>query len=110
MTKTGKLRDIINSVDNSQQVADEVRENLHILMSLADSKVQQFSDEIVIDLKTGKTTDDLTVPITKVTHKYMEARAITKDSTTDVLEEISKTINGMISDFQSKGNLIMPFM
>lgn len=99
----GKLRDIIHSADNSQQVADEVRENLHILMSLAESKVQQFSDEIVIDLKNGKTTDDLTVPITKVTHKYMEARAITKDTTTDVLEEISKTINGVISDHSASG-------
>lgn len=99
----GKLRDIINSVDNSKEVAEDVKENLHILMSLADSKVQQFSDEIVIDLKTGKTTDDLTVPITKVTHKYLESRALTADSTTDVLDEVGKVINSVISDHSASG-------
>lgn len=99
----GKLRDIINSVDNSAAITEDIKENLHILMSLADSKVQQFSDEIVIDLKNGKTTDDLSVPITKVTHKYLEARAITKDTTTDVLQEIGNTINSVISDHSASG-------
>lgn len=36
----GKLRDIINSVDNSAAITEDIKENLHILMSLADSKVQ----------------------------------------------------------------------
>lgn len=99
----GKLRDIINSADNSKEIADDVRENLHILMSLADSKLKQFQDEIVMDLKNGKTTDDLTVPITKSVGTYSEARAVTADSTTDVLGEVANVIDSMVSDHSAKG-------
>ena len=51
----GKLRDIIDSVDKSKEIADDVRENLHILMSLADSKLKLFQDEITIRLKRPQT-------------------------------------------------------
>ena len=99
----GKLRDIIDSVDKSKEIADDVRENLHILMSLADSKLKLFQDEITIRLKSGKTTDDLEVPITKVVGTYAEARAVTVNSTTDVLGEVSKVINSMVSDHSAQG-------
>lgn len=99
------LRDLINTVDNTQNVTDEVKENLHILMSLADNKVQQFSDEIMLDLKTGKTTDDMTIPITKITSKYMESRALTKDSTSDIMKEVTDVISGIVTD-PSASNII----
>ena len=43
------LRDIITSVDNTDAKAAEIRENLKILMELAQSKAQIFEDEIKLD-------------------------------------------------------------
>lgn len=94
------LRDIINTVDTTQGVTAEVKENLHILMDLADSKVKLFSDNIVLSLKNGKIAglDDLDVPVTKVTHKYMESRAYTSESTTDLMEKVTEVIGSMITE------------
>lgn len=99
----GKLSDVISEADKSQSIAEEVRENLHVLMSLTESKLQQFQDEIVMDLKTGKTSDDLTIPITKCVGTYAEARAITTEKTSDVLKKVGETIGNMVSDHSAKG-------
>lgn len=97
------IRDIINQVDNTDQKAAEIRENLKILMSLAESRAQIFEDEIQLDLKTGKTSDDLTVPITKVVTKQVQYRATSSEKTSDVLGELSSAIQSMISDSSASG-------
>lgn len=97
------IRDIISKVDNTDQKAAEIRENLKILMSLAESKAQIFEDSIQLDLKTGKTSDDLTVPITKVIKKQIQYRATSSDKTSDVFGELSTAIQDMISDSSASG-------
>lgn len=97
------LRKVIASVDNSDAKAAEIRENLKILMELAESKAQIFEDEIKLDLKTGKTTDDLTVPITKVVKTSIQYRATSSGKASDVLGEVSSSINDMISDHSAGG-------
>lgn len=97
------LRNVIKSVDNTDAKAAEIRENLKILMELAESKAQIFEDEIKLDLKTGKTTDDLTVPITKVVKTSIQYRATSSEKTSDILGEVSSSINDMISDHSASG-------
>lgn len=97
------LRKIIDSVDASNEKAAEVRENLKILMELAESKAKIFEDEIKLDLKTGKTTDDLTVPITKVVKTSCHYRATTSGKASDVFGEVSAAIKDMISDSSAGG-------
>lgn len=99
----GKLREIVESVNKSTQLADGVRENMNILMSLADSKLKLFQDDVTNRLKSGKTTDNLEVPITKIIGSYAEIRAKTKNTTTDLLQEVGKIINSMVSDHSAQG-------
>lgn len=98
-----KIRKVINSLDNSKEKAGEIRENLKIIMDLAESKAQIFEQDIQLDLKTGKTTDDLTVPITKVIGKTIEYRATASDKVSDVLGEVTSAIGGMISSGSAQG-------
>lgn len=97
------LRKVIDSLDNSDEKAAEIRENLKILMELAESKSKIFEDEIKLDLKTGKTTDDLTVPITKVIKTSVQYRATSSNKQSDVLGEVSTAIQDMISDSSATG-------
>lgn len=64
-------RDFIKSIDSSDNIADEIKEALTLLIDMAQSKSDLFEQEIETDLKTGKTLDNLTVPITKVLLKDM---------------------------------------
>ena len=84
-------------------MAAEIKENLHILLSLAESKAKIFEDEIILDLKTGKTVDDLTVPITKVVKKTIQYRGMTSVDNGNVFNEVSKSITEMISDQSANG-------
>lgn len=97
------LRKVIDSLDNTDAKAAEIRDNLKTLMELAESKAKIFEDEIQLDLKTGKTTDDLTVPITKVVKKNIQYRATSSDKQSDVLGEVSTAIEDMISDSSASG-------
>lgn len=97
------IRDVINSMDNSDQKLAEIRETLQILTSLAASQAQIFREEIELDLRTGKTTDNLTIPITKIASKQEQYRATSSEKTSDVLGELSTAIQGMISDPSASG-------
>lgn len=96
------IRNAIQKADNTPDVTAETKENLKIIMDLAESKAKIFEDQIVIDLKTGKTTDDLTVPITKVVQKSLDFRAVTSKSSS-VIGELEKAITGMIDDHSTGG-------
>lgn len=93
----GALRNIVKSADSSQQVADEVKEALAMLVELAEQKAISAEEKIKLDLKTGKTTDDLTVPITKVIRSQTEYRAITASSPTNLIDDIKSSIGEMFN-------------
>lgn len=90
------IRDIIKSVDQSKEVAAETKETLKILMSMAEAKADLFEKEIENDLITGKTSDSLTIPITKVMQHHKEYRAQTSNKS-DIIEEIGKSFSEMFS-------------
>lgn len=96
------IRDAIKKADNTKDVTTETKESLRIIMDLAESKAKIFEDQIVMDLKTGKTTDDLTVPITKVSRKIVDYRAVTSTSSS-VIDELQKAITGMVDDHSAAG-------
>ncbi len=96
------IRDAIKKADNTPDVSAETKENLKIIMDLAESKAKIFEDQIVMDLKNGKTTDDLTVPITKVSRRVVDFRAVTSKSSS-VIDELQKAITGMVDDHSASG-------
>ncbi len=98
----GKLRDVIASADSSQKVTAEVRESLHMLMDLCEDQQKLFQNEIVMDLKTGKTTDDMTVPITKIIGSYSEAHCVVSDKS-DILKRVGEVVKTMVSDPSAEG-------
>lgn len=99
----GKLREIVDKADNTPGITEDVRESLHLLMSLAENKMNLLQDEIVMKLKDDKSPDALRVPITKIISTYVEARAITKEQTSEILLKVSKTIENMITDHSATG-------
>lgn len=102
----GVVRDIVKKADNTTAVAEEIKENLNVLMSLAETRANLFREEIEKDLITGKTIDDLTVPITKVVARQIQYRAITADGTSKVLDEMKESIGGMISSGGSAQSIV----
>lgn len=90
------LRDAVKDLDSSEQVSKEVKEALAMLVELSQEKANTAEGLIKLDLQTGKTTDDLTVPITKVMQSRSEYRAMTSTSS-DIIGEISKSIGQIFS-------------
>lgn len=93
----GALRNIVSSADSSSQVEEEVKEALSILVGLAQEKANSAEDQIKLDLQTGKTTDSLSVPITKVIDSRTEYRAVTESSASDIITDIADSISKMFS-------------
>ncbi len=92
----GALRDIVKNADRSSQVEEEVKEALAMLVELAQEKAKSAEGDIKLDLQTGKTTDDLSVPITKIVQSKMEYRAITSTSS-DIIKDIASSIGEIFS-------------
>lgn len=92
----GALRTIVKSADSSSQVEEEVKEALAMLVELAQEKAVAAEKDIKLDLQTGKTTDNLSVPITKTIQSKVEYRAITATSS-DIINDISASISEMFS-------------
>lgn len=99
----GALRSIVKSADSSSQVEEEVKEALAMLVELAQEKAVSAEEKIKLDLQTGKTTDDLSVPITKVIQSKAEYRALTSSSSDDLVESISSSIGEM---FNGNGGIL----
>ncbi|MCH5210754.1 MAG: hypothetical protein J1F01_07300 [Oscillospiraceae bacterium] len=93
----GKLNDVVTKADNSTTVGEEVKEALAVLVNLAQEKAKSAEESIKLDLKTGKTDDNLTVPITNVVQSKSEYRAITETSSGKLIEDISSSIGEMFS-------------
>lgn len=99
----GAAREIIRSVDATQGVAAEVKESLKILMELAESKSRVFEESIKNDLLLGKTSDNLTVPITKIIQSKTEFRAITQNTGSDLVSNIATSLGTI---FSGDGNIL----
>lgn len=93
----GKIKEIINGLDQSKDTEKEIAEQLKILTSLGESKVEIFRGEIEMSLKDGKTIDDLKVPITKVLGSFEEYRAYTKRTQEDLMNDVMESIQIMFS-------------
>ncbi|RIV32718.1 hypothetical protein [Micromonospora radicis] len=84
-------------MDNTPEVAAEVKDNLSLLMSLAEAKGKAYEDEIQQDLLLGKTSDNLTIAITKIVSKRTEFRAYTKSDTTNIVNEVKNSLAKIFS-------------
>ncbi len=92
----GALRDIVKNADSSAQVEEEVKEALAMLVELAQEKAKSAEGDIKLDLQTGKTNDDLSVPITKIIQSKKEYRALTSTSS-DIIKDIASSIGEIFS-------------
>lgn len=104
----GKLKNIVNKADKSQEIAAEVQEALNTLMELSEMHMSNYYDELLANLKEGKIGDasqQLRVPITYVVSEYKEVRATTQDTGTNLLPAILETIGGMVDDKSTDGIL-----
>lgn len=100
----GFIRNIVKSVDVSDDIAAEVKESLNILMTLAESKASGFQTTIEADLLTGRASDTLTVPITKVLQSKIEFRGVTKIlGPGELVGEITKSLTSL---FVGDGDLL----
>ena len=91
----GKLKDMINGIDQSKDTEREIGEQLKVLTALGETKVEIFKAEIEASLKDGKTMDDLKVPITKVLGSFEEYRAYTTRTQEKLMEDVSESITTM---------------
>lgn len=98
------VKDLVKQVDASAEIAAEVKEALEAMMELADAKVKVFESRIENDLLTGKTLDNLRIPITKVIQQENRCLAKTSDTPdTDPLKKVTESISGMIQDHSTQG-------
>ncbi|MCL2632300.1 MAG: hypothetical protein FWD45_04360 [Coriobacteriia bacterium] len=99
----GILQNIISDVDASSSIEDTVKESLTYLMELAESKALIFEQAIINDLTTGKTIDLLSVPTTRTISKRIEYRAVTSNTTSNILEVITSAVFEMVGSQSVKG-------
>ena len=104
----GTLKNIVDTVDKSQEVTTEIQEALKTLMELSEMHMSNYYDALLADLKEGKIGDasqQLRVPITYMLKEYKEVRATTKDTATNLFSKILETIGGMVDDKSTDGIL-----
>lgn len=106
----GQLADIVKDLD----LADG-SEELSMLASLAQAKLDLLKTEIESSLQTGKLTDDFTVAITKLIKKHEEYRVVTSASSeieksiSDSVKEIirGETVDGITSIVSNMVNVLL---
>lgn len=90
--------DFIKSIDSSSEIADEIKEALDLLINTAQTKADLFEQKIESDLITGKTIDNLTIPVTKVLLKDIQCRAVTaQDPSPDITSIVTEDMSDMFS-------------
>lgn len=96
----GVLRSIVQEADSSEKVEAAIKENLAVLVKLAETKSQLFEENIRMNLISGKIPGDtnLEIPITKVLAKKVEYRAISSIGDADVAGNITKSLSEIFSD------------
>lgn len=97
------IRKVIDTLDPSKEQEALIKEQLETLAQLAESRAQVDESQIIINLKDGKTTDDLRVPITKVIDSRKEYRVVVQETSSEIIEKIAESIKGM---FQGKDEII----
>jgi|APMI01.1.fsa_nt_gi hypothetical protein len=99
----GQVRDIVKLADNSPNVADDIKETLVLLMNLAKAKGNAYDEIIMQDLMAGKMGDTLTIAITKVIYHKTEWRALTKNGTSKIIDNVKKSMKDL---FSGDGNIL----
>ena len=93
----GQFADVVKDPDLT-----DVSEELSMLSSLAQAKLDLFKTEIESTLKSGKVTDDLTVAVTKLIKRYEEYRVYTGKSS-ELTNDISKAVQEIIGGQTTEG-------
>lgn len=93
----GQFADVVKDPDLT-----DVSEELSMLSSLAQAKLDLFKTEIESTLKSGKVTDDLTVAVTKLIKKHEEYRVYTGNSS-ELTNDISKAVQEIIGGETAEG-------
>lgn len=92
-----QMKSIVENVDYSQPNADFIKEALKCLIEEVEEKTMLFEELIREDLTTGRTTDNLSIPITRVLATKKEYRAKTANGTSDFINDISVSLNTMFN-------------
>lgn len=93
-----QLDSVLQSVLNNSQVEEETKEALGIMSEMAHEKATLGDQNIMTDLTSGKTTDNIIVPISSVFQRKTEYLALTSTSPEDTIKDINLLMRGMISD------------
>ena len=97
----GKLSEMIVNVDQSNATEKEIGEQLKELLSMGQTKVQLFRQEIEASLRNGKTPDNRKLPVSKVLGTYEEYRTYTnrtKEELEKNVEDIAAGVLGNVGD------------
>lgn len=101
----GALKSIIQSVDSTPSTTKDIKETLHLLYDLSESKASGFETMISDSLRTAGTRENPTFPITLVNGTHKEIRVTTS---TTPNQDITKGIGDALSNILtgSKENII----
>lgn len=94
----GKLKEIISSVDQSQEITAETKETLNLLYELSKEKADSFAKEISTKLRTAGTSENLTIPITQELGSHQEVRVITSSTPDqDIVDNIGNSLKQILT-------------
>lgn len=90
----GFINDIINELDKSKENYDEMKENLDLLVSLAEAKSYKFERDLESDLKIGKVESDSTlfIPVTHISGKMTQYRCMSSISSGELIDKVTKSV------------------
>ncbi|MFE1424751.1 hypothetical protein ACFW6C_04165 [Streptomyces fungicidicus] len=89
------LRDAVKAADASGEISDDVKENLTLLMELAESKCHEWLASIEKDLASGKMGDDLYIPITRVVRRKTESRSTVAHDVSNIASTTAQKLSAL---------------
>lgn len=95
----GFINDIINDLDKSQENYEEMRENLDLLVSLAEAKSYKFEKDLESDLKIGKVESDssLFIPVTHISKKMTQYRCMTSMKPNMLIDKVTTSVTDIFN-------------
>lgn len=94
----GKIKEIIQSADQTKEMTTETKETLNLLYELSKEKAEAFEAKIYSSLRTAGTTENPTIPITNILGSCQEVRVTTSNTpNTDVTENIATTLKSILT-------------
>lgn len=105
----GTLAEVVKQFDASDEQKEEITECLNLLMKLAKEKEGTCRREIEDSLSRGRilgkgnSANSLFYPISCIRDVRVEYRCITQNTTTDLVNEVTEAIGGIIDDHTGGG-------